>query len=125
MKGSDLVATKRDEILAKIKGTNLNELKAKAPAETSKMKRKRLWSKVKKVADILDIDIGTSSSTKAGGYHYHGGTHQPSPASFREEHHFDPERAYWERAQEKAYFSMIDGKGDPEPHDCHCDHDER
>lgn len=120
------MASKRDEILAKIKGMSPNEFKAKAPAETSKMKRRRLWSKVKKVADALDIDIGTTSPSRAGGHHYTGGhpaQHHPTPDSFRERHHFDPERAYWERAQERAYFSMIDGRGDSEQHDCDHDHE--
>lgn len=119
------MASKRDEILAKIKGSSLSELKAQAPAETSKMKRKRVWSKVKKVADTLDINLGGTSTSRGSGHPHHGGHgghHQPSPASFREEHRFDPERAYWERAQERAYFSMIDGKGDPQPHDHDHEH---
>jgi len=47
--------SKRDEVLAKIRNMTPNELKARSPEETPKMKRKRIFSTIKKIAEALNI----------------------------------------------------------------------
>lgn len=77
------------------------------------------------VGAILGVskdNISHGGSSSSGGHSHHSGSHshQHSPSSsFRESHRFDPSRAYMERIQEKAYFKMVDGKGD---HDCDHEH---
>lgn len=96
--------------------------------ETKGTKIKKFFSNLAENLSSLGLFPVLSSSSKSSGRReHHGGDYsapqQPSSTSFRESYQFDPEKAYVQRMQEKAYFEMVDGKGDPKH--CDCDHDGR
>lgn len=105
---------------------SIEEFNKNLPPRTSRMKMLKAWEKIKDVLDFFEITHSSHSKGGSGsGRHnaYVPPPQQPSASSFRQEHRFDPERAYIERMQERAYYQMVDGKGDPKH--CDCDHDER
>lgn len=112
----------------------LTEIAKKYPRKKEEPKKKGLIGLLLSVpfkftGAMLGIDKETISSYSKSSKNYKRPIERHhmygSPEAYRREYRFDPSEAYIRRIQEKAYLDMIDGKGDPEPHDCHCDHDER
>ena len=110
-----------DEFLAGLETGNSSEKN-----NNIKFKNKFSFKKFTEILGALGLFPVFSSKTTGSGRRGHGSSshvapQQSSSAAFRESHHFDPERAYVERIQERAYMQMVDGRGDP--HECDCDHD--
>ncbi len=52
--------------------------------------------------------------------------HPPSSAQTFRESYKKPFNPYdYDMANQRLYYESIDGKGDSQDHDCHCDHDDR
>lgn len=91
------------------------------------MKTMLLWP-FRLIKAIMGIDTSSNSS---GSIHASGQDYSvpipPSPSNtgFRDEYRFNPEQAHLRRMQEMGYHQLVDGKGDPEQHECHCDHDDK
>lgn len=87
------------------------------------------WPKT--LGAIFGIDKETLNSTNKSGQR-HGPSEfgsephiHPSPQTFREGYKKTFNPYDYDVASQLMYYKLVDGKGDPEPHDCHCDHDNR
>ena len=97
-----------------------DEYLSKDPRQAKNLKRERRANKIKRFFCIL-FGIGSSEPKIHSAYNTTLNS-QPqqssnSGSSFKEQYQFNPEQAYLQRVQERAYMQMVDGKGD---HDCHC-----
>lgn len=90
--------------------------------DTPKMKRQRVFLKVKGVLDFFGIIDESSSASGSGGINT--STTSSSSQSFRASYHAEPQQRTHEQwvmdeMAHEAYHKMVDGKGD---HDCDHEH---
>lgn len=122
-----------NKVKEKINNMSFSEYKKNEPPKSKNTKKGKtikdllLW-RFKVIGAILGV--GSSSSSKGISERDHGfGGHPPMPGGgsqgFREGYRFDPEEEILKRRAADAYMQMVDGRGDPPEHDCHCDHDDR
>lgn len=87
------------------------------------------WPKMLGSMFGLDKESLTSVSKNAprrGPGEFDNVPHPPqTPQTFREGYKKNFNPYDYDVASQLMYYKLVDGKGDPEPRDCHCDHDER
>lgn len=102
----------------------LSEISKRFPIK-NKSSERSTWGRIllfplRFLGSILGIDKETISSYNKSSSHQVNVPHHShvghSPATFREQNHFDPEKWVIKEMQAEAYHDLVDGKGD-------CDHD--